>query len=312
MRAPGVYHCHSVYPGRSVDLLADLARGMAALVTANRVAPALRIGRQLYEVMCARDGSLFDALEILRKRAPERDASVFFQSLAQKIPLTIEVPAVVLDRFRGCEGIMPDGVDGEPLVLCVHLGGIAISVPLQPAWDTDRLVIRFVEIAADGSLEEISEQVDNIARAPHAQIIIDRDRSGAFRRLEIETFWTMRREIFPQLKFGLSVEDQIRVLNPGTFQTVIKRIDEIHSSAIDWAEVGGPAPPWRCKVTPESSATMRNPALRAARCFPSSTGSVELFEWHARFGSAGRIHLRFDGQNREIEIGYIGGHLPLN
>ena len=42
----------------------------------------------------------------------------------------------------------------------------------------------------------------------------------------------------------------------------------------------------------------------------SSLGTRETFEWHARFGD-GRIHLRFDPQSREVEIGYIGPHLPL-
>lgn len=36
-----------------------------------------------------------------------------------------------------------------------------------------------------------------------------------------------------------------------------------------------------------------------------------IFEWHARFGSGGRIHLRFDASIREVEIGYVGRHLPL-
>jgi hypothetical protein len=43
----------------------------------------------------------------------------------------------------------------------------------------------------------------------------------------------------------------------------------------------------------------------------SSQGTQKLFEWHARFGSSGRIHLRFDPSSYEVEIGYIGPHLPL-
>ena len=51
--------------------------------------------------------------------------------------------------------------------------------------------------------------------------------------------------------------------------------------------------------------------LREARRFRSSRGTRELFEWHARFGGNGRIHLRIDSTTREIEVGYIGHHLPL-
>ena len=55
---------------------------------------------------------------------------------------------------------------------------------------------------------------------------------------------------------------------------------------------------------------MSNPTLHEARRFRSGGGTRVLFEWHARFGSAARIHLRFDARTREIEIGYIGVHLP--
>jgi hypothetical protein len=44
-------------------LLADVARGMAILVTAKRVLPALRMRRHLYDVQCAADGTLFDAVQ---------------------------------------------------------------------------------------------------------------------------------------------------------------------------------------------------------------------------------------------------------
>lgn len=56
---------------------------------------------------------------------------------------------------------------------------------------------------------------------------------------------------------------------------------------------------------------MNNPTLKASRFFRNGAGVTELYEWHARFGSSGRIHLRFDAALRSIEIGYIGSHLPL-
>ena len=47
-----------------------------------------------------------------------------------------------------------------------------------------------------------------------------------------------------------------------------------------------------------------------ARRFRSQRGQRETFEWHARFGGSGRIHLRFDAVAREVEVGYIGPKLP--
>lgn len=51
--------------------------------------------------------------------------------------------------------------------------------------------------------------------------------------------------------------------------------------------------------------------LRNFKVFRSARGGRGLFEWHARFGSDGRIHLRFTTPSREVETGYIGPHLPL-
>ena len=65
------------------------------------------------------------------------------------------------------------------------------------------------------------------------------------------------------------------------------------------------------------SASRSNPSSKrskdvvAERRFRSHLGVRELFEWHARFGNSGRIHLRWDPKSREVEIGYIGNHLPL-
>ena len=56
---------------------------------------------------------------------------------------------------------------------------------------------------------------------------------------------------------------------------------------------------------------MKNRFFREARMFQSHRGTREIFEWHARFGDGGRIHLRFDPPSKEVEIGYIGPHLPL-
>ena len=55
---------------------------------------------------------------------------------------------------------------------------------------------------------------------------------------------------------------------------------------------------------------MNNERLREARRFKSVNGEPMLFAWHARFGRGARIHLRFDARTRQIEIGYIGVHLP--
>ena len=117
--------------------------------------------------------------------------------------------------------------------------------------------------------------------------------------------------MFPHLQFGPDVEDHLAHLNAGWFPTLVNRLADLDETAGEWRIAGGDAPPWKTLVTPESSRLMDNSRLREARRFRASGGERVLFEWHARFGSGARIHLRFDAQVREIEVGYIGVHLPL-
>ena len=97
----------------------------------------------------------------------------------------------------------------------------------------------------------------------------------------------------PNLIFGPGVEDNLKD-SAHLFQTIIGKLVHLDRSAEEWRARGGPAPPWRTRVSPESVERMKNAAFRAARRFRSRLGTVEMFEWHARYGDSGRIHLRFD------------------
>ena len=125
-----------------------------------------------------------------------------------------------------------------------------------------------------------------------------------------ERVWDQDR-IRPHLLFGPDVEEQLPELNAGWLRTLVRRLSDLDKAAEEWPDTGGAAPRWRTLVTPESERVMNNPTLREARRFRASNGEQVLFHWHARFGSGARIHLRFDARTYEIEIGYIGVHLPL-
>ena len=118
--------------------------------------------------------------------------------------------------------------------------------------------------------------------------------------------WEHREERFPNLIFGPDV-----TIPPEFFLPIVKRLGELDKAAAEWRRVGGAIPRWPCKVTPESKELKKDKKLLDARRFRSQSGLRELFEWHARLGSGLRIHLRFDSSSQEIEIGYIGPHLPL-
>jgi hypothetical protein len=292
-------------------VLTCLARGMAILIQAGYVHSVLRARHHFYEIGIANDGSLLDGLLQLQRGRTGREESRLWLSLAYKAPLLAELPADVVDRFQSCEPAVPRSDSGAALVLCAHLGAVAVSLRTEPGWDVDELIVAFTELLSDSTIVEVTENVDNLARRTHAQIILARHRARALNQLTHTTFWASRHLIFPNWRFGLDVEEQITVVGSNAFGAIARRLAELNAAAGQWIATGGPAPNWPCKVTPESETTMKNDQLRKARVFRDANGTARLYEWHARFGAGGRVHLRFDAAARTVEIGYIGPHLPL-
>ena len=294
----------------ALEFLPDLADGVASLVRAGVVQSTLRMSRSLHETCWPDEGSLYDAVrETMRRGA--RDQALFLMKLSEKAPLLSNLGPDVTDRFRMCEERTLPLDDGAPLVLCAITNAIAVSFPSEPSWDHDRLRVDFLAMLEDGAFEDAQEEIDNLARAEHAVAIIDRWRDRV--RLDCSNtveLWDRREELFPHLCFGLDVEDHLAELNPGLLSTLVNRLADLHDSAVAWPDAGGAEPPWTCRVTDESKSVKEKPKWRDARRFRSAAGEALLFLWHARFGKAERIHLRFDASESKIEIGYVGRKLP--
>ena len=289
--------------------LRELAEGMRRLVEAEVVLKSLRTAHALYETRCLPGYSLFDAYLALQ-RGGFREEFRLLMGLADKQPLLMEVGPDVKDRFLACvDRTLPSG-DGEPLVFCAVTDGVAVGFPSAPEWDRDRAVVHFDELLPDETNERRSEGIDQLTRTEHAEPICARHRHQIRAGSDPVSLWENRAAAFPNLMFGPEVEDNLRRY-AHLFSTIVGKLDVLDASARDWANGGGPMPNWKTKVTSESNSVMNNSALRKARRFPSHHGTHKLFEWHARFGSNGRIHLRFDPELREVEVGYIGSHLPL-
>lgn len=306
MREMVLHHASVRAPdrGTSVRWLQDVSTGMAELVHNKVAQSSLRMPRPLQEVDCLPGYSLFDAYQDIR-RDGERDTYAFLMRLSVKVPLLSEVGVDVKDRFLACEAKHLPSEDGEPLVFCAITDGIAVGFPSEPAWDGDRLSVGFNELLPDGSLEACSETIDNLTRSVHARPICARHRVSVLQDQSPAVLWERRADVFPRLTFGPDVE-----FPQACFWSVVRRLAELDESVVEWRTVGGAAPRWKCKVTPESDKLMNNKRLREARRFRSRRGTHELFEWHARVGSGMRIHLRFDADTKEVEIGYVGPHLP--
>ena len=287
--------------------LKDLAGGMGLLVASKVSNSSLRICKTGYNRYADVTGSALDSLRLSGAREEFR----FIARLTTKTPLLDEVDEAINDRFLACETIALSGDDGSPLVLCAITDWIAIGFPTASVWDRDRIEIHFNEMFSDGTIEKTTEYIDNLTRSAHAGPIVSRHRERLRAVDNPEILWKNREQAFPCLIFGPGVEENLNEIQSQQFHTVVNKLVALNQTAMIWRDVAGVEPPWGTKVTPETKRVINNDNLREARMFMSHDGTRKLYEWHARFGNAGRIHLRFDRDTLEIEVGYIGQHLPL-
>lgn len=299
---------------RAVEWLKDATAGIALLTKEKVAAPVIRMQGSETEMLCMPERSLWDVLMEMQ-RAGAREESIFFLKLTTKVPLLSDVSEEIENRFYCCESKTFPAQDGEPLVFAAIADHIAIGFPSEPTWDKCQLTVTFAELMFDGSVEEATEVIDSLTRSAHARGICDR-RSALLRGRLREcrdgpSLWAAKEEAFPNLWFGLEVEEHLASLNPGLVGTVINKLAKLEDSAVKWREAGGTTPPWQTTVTDESSSVRNNPTLLRHRRFRSNDGTRQHFTWHARYGSKGRIHLKFCQDSHCIEIGYIGNHLPL-
>ena len=317
MREMVLNHCSFVAPTQDIaaDWLRDLIVGLSQLLGAGVVQATLRAKYSSHDVYCVPGRSLFDiSLDLLSRGA--REEFLLFSRLNAKVPLLNDAAQRAEARFHACQHTAMKPEDGEPLLYCAMSGDISVSFPSSKDWDDNLLVVDFEELSQGETFEEWSEDVDNVARQQHASTIIYRHQGEVRKRLlesaTAASIWRSREEAFPHLHFGYEVEDQLSMVNPGELSSLILRLASLDDAAAAWIIEQGEAPPWKSKVTDESSSVKTNPRLRETRRFRSYQGTQELFFWHARFGSHRRVHLRFDRATFAVEIGYIGNHLPIS
>ena len=133
-----------------------------------------------------------------------------------------------------------------------------------------------------------------------------------------------RKTRFPHLEFGPDAVRNYENLHSDVLPMVERRLDLLDESFMEWSVNGGKEPFltrkahwWRCDARDEGDRVKRDPKFREQRRFDSCHGGQRHFFWHINCGKLdgrkGRIHFYFDerSQSKEVEIGYIGGHLEL-
>ena len=300
----------------ATEWLKRLAVGMALLSRNEICRLQLRMSRHMHEIECA-DGLTLHDLMLNLINSDARDEGRYLSALSAKVPLLKSVSEDLVDKFLRCQAIGLDTLtlssqDSEPLVYAAITDGVAIGFPSNPVWTTDEIEVHFIKLALDEvGFVETYETIDNLTRPEHADAICERNRTNTRQFSNFDELWEYRDSAFPNLIFGPDVEGQLKDVNTSDLSAIVKKLSSIDDCAADWQTSSSAMPAWSGKVTPESDRVRNNRTLMDARRFRSHKGSREVFEWHARFGRANRIHLRFDAQTKEVEIGYIGKHLPL-
>lgn len=293
----------------SVRWLKDVIVGIIQLTGRGVAEPTLRMCKPHAETFCMDDWSLWDTLKALLKE-DSREEFIYFSRLSSKIPHIADTHPDVLERLARCEEKTLGTPDGEPLLLCAFINGIAIGFPSDLVWDRDRLAVWFDELQPDARLEPLSETIDNLSRSSHANEIVRRYQMGVGHDFgSWDALWDGKHRAFPCLAFGRDVEAHMKQLNLGLLRRTVRVLERLNDAAAEWKTSGGPIPPWRLEVRDESSSVKDNPKLRVARVFKSYDGSSRLFFLHTDISKGTRLHLRVDAVSRQVEIGYLGQHL---
>ena len=289
------------------SLLTNTVLGMIDLASKGVVERGLRSSQCLSAIYLFDNFSLHDAIHLIK----EKDIKMFFLRLSTKSPLLVDVEKEFKEKFRGCQERRFTQEDGNPLLFCALTNSIAVGFPSDAIWLRDQIKVEFDELRDDESISHEIEFVDNLTKRDHADCICQRHQTDLSAQIEnLMELWHKREEIFPNLRFGPEVEDHLRKLNNGILHRLIKKLAVLDKVAGKWSSHGGPQPLWgKCQVNNESQSVRENPRWAKERIFRSYSGCDKAFEWHTQLGNM-RIHLCLDAGLHEVEIGYIGRHLP--
>ena len=303
-------------PDRPTSLawLISLAAGISELISHGIATQVLRYDVSLYGLRCLNGDILANPFQSLREIEDDnaRDAADRLQRLLDRFyPSDVDLNGEPFELPNSCEANGRDSIEltgeqSKSLALCALMNFICVSFPSQDIWKQDALT---VNLRFDGDIADRSEVVDNVSCLHHAEQITARNRELLRQCSSFREMWDRRFALFPNLYFGIEVEEQLNDLGGSLLGSVVTRLMELDQTADDWYVTGGSMPDWKCNVNRESPSTMNVRRYRQARTFRNRNGIPTVYERHAYIGD-GRIHLVFDTKTREIEIGYIGRKLP--
>lgn len=207
-----------------------------------------------------------------------------------------------------------DGEAADGLGAAHLSGGLAISLPIEPRWDADRLTLVREELVDDDGGSALTDvEVKHAATREHLdthrswiQRGADSVRQKAVEGLRSGTeLWGLKSDLFPLLQFTRLAEQHFTELPEVWVRPVGERLGELQDAVSDWDPAHQPiCPQWRSYVRTEFE------SRRRLCWFPDDDGKDQLFDWHCDFlPSPGRMHFRLLHDERTLRIAYVGRKL---
>ena len=298
---------HNLAPSRhqAREQTANLVRVMAAVARGQSTTLVSIRDFEIHQVLLAEDYTVF---QWSYDERVDRDLRNYFLKISTKMSFEQEASETVKEQFYLSEFHFQQQEAGG-LGLAWLLKTTAVSLPFEEHWLRTHIPVRRKWIENTGTEREEDVKVLNLSDMTHIPVVFDEltEKAQGVLRDKPVKLAERKTDCFPHLTFGLDVDVQIAKLSVEISRMAIAKLIALDSAARNWRreKTEEPALP---KVHQESEATIQQ--YRNEREFRSASGEKKSFPLHAMIGNAYRIHLRIDKQNKSLEIGYIGEHLP--
>jgi len=241
----------------------------------------------------------------------DREERRFIKSLATKSPFSEDVlePTEVHsveNNIASCE-FRYQGKLAIGLGIAYLLDTISVSINSAAFWDCSYLDLDIISIDEDDKKITIV----HASRKEHLQDHIDWFNNRIHSNIDGKALWNHKDDLFPNLHFCSSVENQLQSLSSGNFmlEHVKDRLRKLQQYAESWTEGGFNSNKLHGNASPESEATLKQ--YSKERTFLCPDEQERIFSWHVKLPLGWRIHF-YPEKPRKILIGYIGKHLPTS
>ena len=294
--------------------LAGLLRGLALLDSDSELLPSLRLNVDPWLQLLVREDSgnsvTLGALAHSFYGTADHDLAAFFDSLSRAVPADRALDDVSVDAIlrlmpehpasgyeQTFDSVLAAGIDA---IICGAMNFTLVGLLRCDLW----------KFSGMGFVSGSETYVfDHVADPAHAEAVRSRRVAALRVSLTARSFWSLRIRVFPNLLFGIDVQDQVEKFSATLMPLMFKRLAELDSRAKVWRESAQEHfPDGTTEIKGETQRTMKR--FGGERRFRGHDGVTRTFEDHLWIDKGHRIHMIRDVSERSVEIGYIGRHLP--